>query len=218
MILTDIGGLYTADPSRDPTARLVPRVTRIDANIEKLGAVTRNNLGTGGMITKIEAAKLATSSGVHVVIADGREPDIILRLADGENIGTWFPPTTVGLESRERWILSGLSTKGRLYVDSGAAIALGKQNRSLLAAGIRKVEGKFHRGDIVAIYDSEGTHLGCGITNYSSGDIDIIRGSRSNKIAGLLNFDYGPEVVHRNNLALMYREEPSDNRQTISVL
>lgn len=218
MILTDIGGLYTADPSRNTTARLVPLVTRINANIEKLGEVTRNNLGTGGMITKIEAAKLATSSGVHVVIADGREPDIILRLAAGESIGTHFPPTTIDLESRERWILSGLSTKGRLYVDSGAAVALGKQNRSLLAAGIRKVEGTFRRGDIVAIYDAEGTHLGCGITNYSSGDIDIIKGARSNKIAGLLNFDYGPEVVHRNNLALLYREESSDNRQTISIL
>jgi glutamate 5-kinase len=217
MILTDIGGLYTADPVKNPNAELVPVVTKIDANIRKLGAMTSNNLGTGGMVTKIEAAALATSSGVHVIIADGREPDVITRLAAGESIGTHFLPTTTNLESRERWMLSGLSTRGKLIIDTGAATALKKQNRSLLSAGIQKVEGKFNRGDIVAIYDTEGTHLGCGITNYSSGDIGIIKGSHSTKIASLLSFDYGPEVVHRNNLALLEREEPSGHRQTVPV-
>jgi glutamate 5-kinase len=212
MILTDIGGLYTADPTRDHNAKLVPLVTKIDANIKKLGAATRSNVGTGGMITKIEAAALATASGVHVVIADGREPDVITRLAAGERIGTHFPPAVTNLESRERWMLSGLCTRGKLIIDTGAALALKKQNRSLLSAGIQKAEGKFSRGDIVAIYDSEGTHLGCGITNYSSGDIGIIKGSRSDKIASLLSFDYGPEVVHRNNLALLEREAPSGHR------
>ena len=217
MILTDIGGLYTADPSRDPAAKLVPVVSKIDAGIKKLGAITRNNLGTGGMITKIEAAALATSSGVHVIIADGREPDVIMRLATGESTGTHFLPTTTNLESRERWMVSGLCTRGKLIIDTGAALALKKQNRSLLSAGIEKAEGKFSRGDIVAIYDTEGTHLGCGITNYSSSDIGIIKGSQSNKIASLLSFDYGPEVVHRNNLALLEREEPSGHRQTVPV-
>lgn len=217
MILTDIGGLYTADPSRDPAAKLVPVVNKIDANIKKLGAITRNNLGTGGMLTKIEAAALATSSGVHVIIADGREPDVIVRLAAGESIGTHFLPTTTNLESRERWMLSGLCTRGKLIIDTGAALALRKQNRSLLSAGIQKADGKFSRGDIVAIYDTEGNHLGCGITNYSSSDIGIIKGSHSNKIASLLSFDYGPEVVHRNNLALLEREEPSGHRQTVPV-
>jgi glutamate 5-kinase len=112
-------------------------------------------------------------------------------------------------------MLSGLSTKGKLTIDSGAALAIKKQNRSLLAAGIQTAEGKFRRGDIVAIYDTEGTQIGCGITNYSAGDISIIKGAQSNKIGSLLNFDYGPEVVHRNNLALLEREEPSANRQTI---
>lgn len=217
MILTDTGGLYTADPSREPDARLVPLVNRIDATIRKLAAVTRNNQGTGGMITKIEAAELATSSGVSVVIADGREKDIILRLAAGEQLGTRFTPTTSKLESRKRWMLSGLCTRGKLIIDSGAAVALMEQNRSLLSAGIHKAEGRFARGDIVAIYDTEGTNLGCGITNYSSGDIGTIKGAQSNKIAGLLNFDYGPEVVHRNNLALLEREEPSERRQTVPV-
>ncbi len=217
MILTDIGGLYTADPTRNPDARLIPQVTRIDAGTRKRAAATRSDQGTGGMVTKIEAAELATSSGVDVVIADGREKDIISRLAAGEQLGTRFPPTTSKLESRKRWMLSGLCTRGKLIIDTGAALALKKQNRSLLSAGIHKAEGGFSRGDIVAIYDTEGTNLGCGITNYSSGDIGTIKGARSDKIAGLLNFDYGPEVVHRNNLALLETEEPGERRQTVPV-
>ena len=215
MMLTDIGGLYTADPSRDSKARLVPLVKKIDAGIKRLGANSASNLGTGGMITKIEAAQLAMASGVHVVIADGKEPDVILRLVSGESIGTHFPSTADHLESRQRWMLSGLCTKGKLIIDTGAATALEKQNRSLLSAGIQKAEGRFSRGDIVAIYDTEETQIGCGITNYSSTDIGKIKGARSNKIAGLLSFDYGPEVVHRNNLALLERKESSAHRETL---
>jgi glutamate 5-kinase len=114
-------------------------------------------------------------------------------------------------------MLSGLCTRGKLIIDTGAATALKKQNRSLLSAGIQMAEGRFSRGDIVDIYETEGTHLGCGITNYSSSDISIIKGSHSNKIASLLSFDYGPEVVHRNNLALLEREEPSVHRQTLPL-
>jgi len=217
IILSDIGGLYSADPNRDPGAQLIPLVKRIDAKIQRLATVNTGGLGTGGMVTKIEAAKLATSSGVTVVIADGREPDIIPRLASGEAVGTCFLPTTSKLESRKRWMLSGLCTKGKLVIDSGAVTALKNQNRSLLSAGIHAVEGSYKRGEIVAIYDTEGTHLGCGITNYNSSDTSIIKGTQSNKIAGLLDFDYGPEVVHRNNLALLESEETSEHRQTVPV-
>jgi glutamate 5-kinase len=178
-------------------------VERIDSKIERLAADTPSRLGTGGMITKIEAAKLATSSGVTVVIADGREPDIILRLAKGEAIGSRFLPITNKLESRKRWMLSGLSTKGKLVVDSGAALALKKQKRSLLAAGIKSIDGQFQRGDIVNICDPEGSRIGCGITNYSSADIAVIKGAHSNKIDSLLGYDYGSEVVHRNNLVVL---------------
>jgi len=134
LLLGDTGGLYTADPRRHKDARLIPQVDRVNREIEKLASGTANESGTGGMITKIQAARLATSSGVIMVIADGREPDIIPRLAAGESIGTRFLPVTTRLESRERWMLSGLSTKGKLVVDAGAANALRKQNRSLLAA------------------------------------------------------------------------------------
>ncbi len=203
LILSDIAGLYTADPYRNPDARLIPQVDRIDSKIESLVTDTPGTLGTGGMATKVEAAKLATASGVTVIIADGREPDIILRLAAGETVGTRFLPMVSKLESRKRWMLSGLSTKGKLVVDSGAALALKKQKRSLLAAGITQIEGKFQRGDIVNLYDPEGTRLGCGITNYSSVDIAAIKGVHSNKIAATLGYDYGSEVVHRNNLVML---------------
>jgi len=203
LLLTDTAGLYTADPHRNHDARLISQVERIDLEIERMAAGVPTRLGTGGMITKIEAAKLATASGVTVVIADGKEPGVILRLAAGEAVGTRFLPTSSKLESRKRWMLSGLSTKGKLAVDSGAALALKKQKRSLLAAGIKQVDGEFQRGDIVNIYDPQGYRLGCGITNYSSADIGIIKGVHSRKIATLLGYDYGSEVVHRNNLVVL---------------
>jgi glutamate 5-kinase len=203
LLLTNTAGLYSADPHRHPDARLIPRVERIDSEIERLATDTSSRVSTGGMITKIEAARLATSSGMTVVIADGREKDVILRVVAGEAVGTRFLPASSKLESRKRWMLSGLGTKGELVVDSGAALALKKQKRSLLAAGIKQVEGKFERGDIVNIYDNEGTRLGCGITNYSSADIAVIKGAHSRWIAALLGYDYGSEVVHRNNLVVL---------------
>jgi glutamate 5-kinase len=203
LLLTDTAGLYTADPHRYPDARLISQVDRIDSEIERLAADTPSGVSTGGMITKIEAAKLATASKVTVAIADGREKDIILRLVASEAVGTHFMPTTSKLESRKRWMLSGLATRGKLVVDSGAVLALKKQNRSLLAAGIKEAEGKFERGDIVNIYDTQGSRLGCGITNYSSSDIAAIQGVHSRTIVTRLGYDYGSEVVHRNNLVVL---------------
>lgn len=203
LILSDIAGLYTADPHRDPGARLIQQVDKIDADITKLIKGTAGTLGTGGMLTKIEAARLATSSGVTVVIADGREPDVITRIVAGDKIGTLFTPAAGDLESRERWMMSGLSTRGKLTVDTGAVEALKKQRRSLLAAGITQIEGKFQRGDIVNVYDPEGNHIGCGITNYSVSDITAIKGIHSKNIADKLGYDYGSEVIHRNNLVIL---------------
>lgn len=202
IILSDIAGLYTADPHANRKASLIPRVEKIDNQIERLAKGTSNSLATGGMITKIEAARLATSSGVTLIIADGKEPEVIRRLAAGEEIGTTFVPTTSKLESRKRWMLSGLSTRGRLIVDSGATEALRKRG-SLLAAGIERAVGRFERGDIVNIYDYKNNHIGCGITNYSSDDIAVIKGVHSKKITALLSYDYGSEVIHRNNLVMI---------------
>jgi glutamate 5-kinase len=203
LMLGDIDGLCTADPRRHPDARLISQVNHIDEDIERMASNTNDEAGTGGMVTKIESARLATASGVTVVIANGHEPDIIPRLASGEAIGTRFLPTTSKLESRQRWMLSGLSTRGRLVVDSGAALALRKNKRSLLPAGIQSSHGLFQRGDIVEIHDSEGVRIGCGITNYSSVDIEVLKGTRSKDITDLLGYDYGSEVVHRNNLVVL---------------
>ena len=203
LILSDIEGLYTADPHLHPEARLIPLVDKIDSEVEGLVTNAAGALGTGGMATKLEAAKLATSSGVTVVIADGRQPDNILKAVAGKKVGTRFLPQASKLESRQRWMLSGLSTKGKLVVDSGAVTALKKNNKSLLAAGILEVEGKFECGDIVNLCDFDGTRLGCGITNYSSADIMAIKGTHSKDIATNLGYDYGAEVVHRNNLVML---------------
>lgn len=203
LILSDIGGLYTADPHLDPEARLIPVVEKIDARTERLASGTISGSAVGGMVTKIEAAKLATASGVSVVIASGREPNVINRVAGGESVGTRFLPTGSRRESRERWMLSGLCTHGKLVVDEGAAAALRNGRGSLLAAGVKKVSGDFEQGDVVEIYDASEARLGCGLANYSSGDIEVIKGAHSGKIASLLGHDYGSEVIHRNNLVLV---------------
>jgi len=202
-LLTDIGGLYTADPSCNPQAQLVRRVDKIDAEIERIASDTASRQGIGGMTTKIEAAKLATSSGVNVIIADGREPDILVRISQGEDIGTFFPAQVNKMESKKRWMLSGLASKGKVTVDKGAVLALKEHNKSLLPAGIIKAEGEFHRGDIVDILDEKGKHIGCGISNYSSSDLAIIGGKHSDRIFSLLGYDYGDDVVHRNNMVML---------------
>lgn len=203
IILTEVDGLFTADPHTNTDAKLVPVVTHIDSAIEKLAGDTAGKVGTGGMITKIEAARLANDCGISVIIANGRTPGILNKIAAGEKFGTLFKPVTNKLDSRDRWMLSGLSTRGKITIDSGAAEALKKQNKSLLAAGIKNVAGKFQRGDIIDIYNDSGTHLGAGITNYSSADIEIIKGMQSQKIATMLGCDYGSEVIHRNNLVVL---------------
>jgi len=202
-LLTDIEGLYTADPSCNPQAQLIRRVDKIDAEIERMASDTASQQGIGGMTTKIEAAKLATSSGVNVIIADGREPDILVRISQGEDIGTFFPAQVNKLESKKRWMLSGLASKGKVTVDKGAVSALKEHNKSLLPAGVIKAEGEFHRGDIVDILDERGKHIGYGISNYSSSDLAIIGGKHSDKILSLLGYDYGDEVVHRNNMVIL---------------
>ena len=202
-LLTDIDGLYTADPQRNSNAKLIPKVEKIDAKIERLASKATSPHGVGGMTTKIEAAKLATSSGVTVAIANGHKPDALKRVVAGESFGTLFPPQTSKLESKKRWMLSGLASKGRLVVDKGAALALKEQNRSLLPAGVVSAEGEFQRGDVVDVFDSAGNHIGCGMPNYNSKDITAIKGAHSEAISSILGYEYGAEVIHRNNMVLI---------------
>ncbi len=202
-LLTDIGGLYTADPRYNPQAQLIRRVDKIDAEIKRISSDTAGRQGIGGMTAKLEAARLATSSGVNVVIADGREPDILVRMSQGEDTGTFFPAQVNKMESKKRWMLSGLASKGKVTVDKGAVLALKEHNKSLLPAGVIRADGVFHRGDIVDILDEQAKRIGCGIANYSSSDLAIIGGKHSDKILSLLGYDYGNEVIHRNNMVLL---------------
>ncbi|MGI8549260.1 MAG: glutamate 5-kinase [Dehalococcoidia bacterium] len=201
-ILTNTSGLYTADPHLDPTARLIERVERINADVEQLagGAISARSIG--GMLTKVRAARLATASGVDVVIADGHQPGVLERLAAGEAIGTLFPSPLDRMESRKRWMRAGLSARGKIVVDAGAAVALREQNKSLLPAGIVAVSGPFSRGDTVQICDSDDRHIAYGISNYGDGELRLIRGLRSDRIPATLGYEYGAEAVHRNNLVL----------------
>jgi glutamate 5-kinase len=203
IMLSDVKGLYTADPNRESHAELISQVSKIDESIEQVAKESFGSKGTGGMVTKIAAAKLATASGIGTVIADGRETNILLRLVSSESIGTFFSPTTSRLESRKRWLISQLPTRGRIFIDEGAEIAIKNQNKSLLPVGITKVEGSFERGDVVAIFNSEGRYFAQGISNYSSKDIEIVKGIHSSRISEFLGYEYGAEVVHQNNLVLL---------------
>lgn len=203
VILTDIDGLYTADPRVDPSAKLIPRVERVDDAIEKLAGASRSERGSGGMTTKVRAAKLATSWGVAVAIAGGRTPNVLLRLVAGESVGTFFPPCHSKIDSRKRWLLSGLSARGELVVDNGAAGALRTGGKSLLPAGVRDARGDFQRGDIVTILDASGRQVGYGIVNYDAAEVQAIKGAKSSRISELLGHSFGDEVVHRNNLVVL---------------
>ena len=203
VLLGDVAGLYTSDPNIDGSAKLISKVERINTRIERLAQDTSGPRGIGGMTTKIEAAKLATSSGVAVAIADGSEAEVICRLIQGESVGTCFPATASKLESRKRWMLSGLSSRGTLSVDDGAASAIKKDKASLLPTGIIHVDKDFHRGDIVDIVDSQDNCIARGISNYSSQELTVIKGTHSDKIVSVLGYEYGAEAVHRNNLVVL---------------
>lgn len=202
VLLTDIGGLFTADPRTSPGAELVHRVDVIDGSIEALAGGTQSARSIGGMATKIKAAKLATGGGTDLYIAAGKEAGILTRLAAGEAIGTYFPASGDRMESRKRWMLAGLAVKGTIHVDEGAARVLRERKSSLLPAGVREVAGSFQRGDAVAIAGPDG-RIACGIANYAAEEIAQIRGVRSDKIESVLGHHYGSEVVHRDNLVLL---------------
>jgi glutamate 5-kinase len=203
VLLTDIDGLYTANPHKVTDAQLIPEVKKIDSRIQRYASKTSGTYGVGGMATKVQAAKMATSCGITMIIAGGQTENVLERIVDGERVGTLFTSQMSKIESRKRWMLSGLAARGKLIVDEGAAIALKKQNKSLLPAGIVGMDGRFQRGNPVDIYDIKDNYLGCGITNYNSNDINSIKGAQSGSVAGILGYEYGSEVIHRNNMVLL---------------
>jgi glutamate 5-kinase len=202
VMLMSRAGLYTADPQRNPDATLIGRVDKIDAAVEAMAGESEG-AGSGGMVTKLNAARLATSGGADVYFASGREPEIVLRLARGEQVGTFFPAAADRIESRKRWILSSLSIRGSVVVDDGAARALRERQTSLLPAGVHDVCEVFPRGETVQVLTQTGERVAYGITNYSSADVLAIKGAKSGRIAEILGYDYGTEVIHRDNLVLV---------------
>ena len=204
ILLTDQAGLYTADPRLDSGAQLVEEVSGRDIEPElwKAAGGSNQGLGTGGMITKLQAADLARRSGACCIIAKGSEPDVLLRIAKGERLGTRFPPVATSVESRKRYILSGRQSPGQLIVDDGAAKAL-RRGGSLLPIGLSDVRGTFDRGDTVRVIMPDGIEIARGIVNYDSRDLAQIVRCPSDEIESILGYHFGDEVIHRNDMVLL---------------
>lgn len=207
ILLTDQAGLYTADPRLNPDASLIPLVEHIDERIFQLAGKSSDLLGqgTGGMATKIQAAQLAAQSGTATIIASSKHPNVLLEIAAGKSVGSRFLATSTHGESRKRWLLSE-KPQGKIIVDAGAEQSLMKRGSSLLPAGIIQTISPFDRGTIVTIA-SESHSLAVGITNYSSADIESIKGAHSKGIEEILGFSYGPEVIHRDNMIITKKRE-----------
>lgn len=207
VLVTDIAGLYTADPALDERAQLLHEVRSITPQIEAYAGTGRSGLGTGGMITKLSAAKLATASGAETLIVDGRERDVLVRALRGEPMGTRFLARTLPVEGRKRWILSGFTSTQRLIVDEGATRALVERGASLLPAGIIRVDGDFERGDPVDILTSDGSRIARGIANYHASDVQRLQRRHSSEVESILGYSYGDYIVHRNDLVCFDLEE-----------
>lgn len=202
IILTDQPGLFTADPRQNADARLIHQVDRINEAVYALAGGVGSGLGTGGMVTKIEAAQIASRSGVRTVVASGSQPNILARIIAGEQVGTRFEPVTTHLEGRKRWLLTD-RVQGRIYVDAGAARVLLKGGASLLPVGITRVEEDFERGATLAVYDPSGVEIAHGMANYNSVELTRLCGMRSAQITEILGYSYGDHVIHRNNMVLL---------------
>jgi glutamate 5-kinase len=203
ILLTDQSGLYTADPRIDADAQLVKEVTGHEIAPELWKAAGGSGgSGTGGMATKLQAIELARRSGASCVIACGAEPNVLLRIAEGEKLGTLFPAVATSVESRKRYILSARQAPGQLCVDEGAARAL-RRGGSLLPVGVTAASGKFHRGDTVRVVMPDGVEIARGIVNYDSRDLEQIVRCPSDKIESILGYHFGDEVIHRNDMILL---------------
>ncbi|WP_144728797.1 glutamate 5-kinase [Extensimonas perlucida] len=202
VILTDQKGLYTADPRRDPAAQFVHEAQAGDPALEAMAGGAGSSIGKGGMITKILAAKRAAGSGASTVIAWGREPDVLLRLAQGESIGSLLLAQTPKLQARKQWMADHLQLRGAVTVDAGAAAKLRAEGKSLLPIGMTAVEGDFSRGDVIAVRDPEGREIARGLANYASAEARLLCRKPSSEFEKLLGYQAEPEMVHRDNLVL----------------
>ncbi len=202
VILTDQKGLYTADPRKDTSAQFVHEAQAGDPALEAMAGGAGSSLGKGGMITKILAAKRAAGSGGSTVIAWGREPDALLRLAQGEAIGTLLVAQTAKNQARKQWMADHLQMRGSVTVDAGAARKLIAEGKSLLPIGMTAVEGEFSRGDVIAVRDEHGNEIARGLANYASSEARLICRKSSSEFEKWLGYVAEPEMLHRDNLVL----------------
>lgn len=202
VILTDQKGLYSADPRKDPTARFIQLARAGDASLEAMAGGAGSSIGKGGMITKVLAAKRAAGSGASTAIAWGREPDCLLRLVDGEIIGTLLVAPTQKSQARKRWMADQLQLRGAVTIDEGAVTKLRAEGKSLLPIGMTAVEGDFSRGDVIAVRDPSGAEIARGLANYAAAEARLLCRKPSSDIEKLLGYVAEPEMIHRTNLVL----------------
>ena len=203
IILTDQAGLYDSDPRSSPEAKFIRCALAGDPLLESMAGGAGSSLGKGGMITKVLAAKRAASSGASTVIAWGREPDALIRLARGESLGTLLWASTPKLQAKKQWMADHLQLKGALLVDAGAASKLKLGGSSLLPIGLVGVQGDFSRGEVVAIKDPEGQELARGLSNYASAEARLLCKKPSSDFESILGYTAEDEIVHRDNMVLM---------------
>lgn len=203
IIVSDVEGLYTGDPTRDEGARLLTEVETITPEIEQAAGLPTSDVGSGGMATKVQAAKSAGLMGIPTIIVSGRQPDVIRRALEGDQVGTFFIPNQDRLAARKHWLRYTLKPKGSITVDEGAMQAITKRGKSLLPSGIVKVEGRFEYGDAVSLQGLNGKEIGRGLSNYTLDELRKIQGHQTKDIEALLGYKYYDEVVHRDNLVLI---------------
>lgn len=201
VLLTDQAGMFTADPRHHRDASLIRQLERVDEAALAMAGGAGSREGTGGMATKLQAARLASNSGVETVIARGHEALVLQRIVQGENVGTRIPAGTDRLQSRKRWLLAEIP-RGTLHVDAGAAHVLRNGGASLLPVGVTRVEQEFQRGEVLRVCDPDGSDIARGLSSYNSGDLRSLCGQRSSRIGAILGYSYGDAVIHRNNLVL----------------
>jgi len=202
IILTDQPGLFSADPRKDPAAQLVEQARAGDPALEAMAGGAGSSIGRGGMITKILAAKRAAGSGASTVIAWGREPDVLIRLKNGESIGTLLVAPTQKTRARKQWIADHLQMRGAVWVDAGAASKVREEGKSLLPIGMFQVDGEFSRGDVIAVRDKQGVEIARGLANYASAEARLMCRKPSSEIEALLGYVAEPEMLHRDNMVL----------------
>ena len=203
LLLTDLDGVYNCDPKSGAEARLIRLIEEVDEEVAAFACDSKTCVGTGGMLSKLEAARKAAAYGIPTVIASGRRPGVMARVLAGEEEGTLFLPRSKRLSGRQHWLAFAVEPRGSLVLDAGAVRALVERKTSLLPAGIVRVEGDFEVGDPVSCRDLQGREIARGLVTYSAADIRRILGCHSSEIVSRLGFNAGDDVIHRDNLALV---------------